>query len=157
MMEKLTLYGLGLWVLIMCYMPLRHFLIPGNVSWTEEGHQFSWHMKLRSKSGALELIATDPSTGERWTVDQSQYLTSRQRLKMQGRPDMIVLFSRFLVEALRKEGHRDVEIRAEARISLNSRERQLLIDPTVDLTKVSRSLEAAPWILPLETPLRARQ
>ncbi len=32
-------------------IPLRHFLYPGNVHWTEEGHRFSWHMKLRNKVG----------------------------------------------------------------------------------------------------------
>jgi vitamin K-dependent gamma-carboxylase len=112
---------LGLLAAFHVFMPLRHHLYPGNVSWTEEGHYFSWHMKLRSKGGALDLIAAIPDTGETWTVDQSRYLTSRQRIKMLGRPDMIVLFSHFLAEELRQEGHRDVEIRAEARISLNSR------------------------------------
>ncbi|MDX5442717.1 MAG: HTTM domain-containing protein, partial [Hymenobacteraceae bacterium] len=33
-------------------VPLRHFLYPGNVNWTEEGHKFAWHMMLRSKSGS---------------------------------------------------------------------------------------------------------
>ena len=67
---------------------------------------------------------------------------------------MIVLFSHYLKEELRKEGHPNVQIRAEANISLNARPPQLLIDPTVDLTTVNRSLLPYPWILPLETPLQ---
>ena len=31
------------------FLPLRHRLYPGNVSWTEEGHLYAWHMKLRGK------------------------------------------------------------------------------------------------------------
>ena len=66
---------------------------------------------------------------------------------------MIVLFSHYLEEELRKEGHRDIEIRAMANISLNGRPRQLLVDSTLDLTTVNRSLRPYPWILPLTTPL----
>ena len=132
------------------FMLLRHHLYPGNVNWTEEGHNWSWHMKLRSKRGSLKLTATDPETGESWTVRQRDYLTSRQRRKMRGRPDMIVLFTHYLETKYRLDGYEDVEIRAEARISLNGRPRQLLIDPTVDLTKVSRSLRHYSWIVPLE-------
>jgi hypothetical protein len=130
-------------------MPFRHQLYSGNVSWTEEGHYFSWHMKLRNKSGTLDLIATDPNTGESWTVDQRDFLTSRQRSKMEGHPDMIVQFCHYLEQIYRKKGHADVEIRAVAKISLNGREPQLLINPTVDLTRVKRSLFSASYILPL--------
>jgi hypothetical protein len=31
--------------------PLRHFYYPGDVVWNEEGHRYSWRMKLRDKSG----------------------------------------------------------------------------------------------------------
>jgi hypothetical protein len=36
-------------------------------------------------------------------------------------------------------------------VSLNGREPQLLIDPSVDLAAEERSLAPARWILPLET------
>ena len=44
-------------------MPLRHFLYPGDPSWTEEGHNLAWHMRLRSKSGTIALFASDPRSG----------------------------------------------------------------------------------------------
>lgn len=152
--KRLVMAGVVAFAAFHIFMPFRHHLYPGNVNWTEEGHNWSWHMKLRNKSGTLKLTATDPATGESWTIDQREYLSTRQRSKIRGRPDMIVLFSHYLEEELRKEGHRNVEIRAEANISLNGRPRELLIDPTVDLTKVNRSLMPYPWILPLKTPLR---
>ena len=144
---------LGIFVVYHVFMPLRHHLYSGTVHWTEEGHNWAWHMKLRDKRGSLKLIATDTATGESWTVDQRDYLTARQRRKMRTRPDLIVQFSHYLEKELRKRGRGDIEIRAEARLSLNARRRQLLIDPAVDLTQVKPSLRPSSWILPLETPL----
>ena len=40
---------LGLFVASNVLVPLRHFAYPGEVHWTEEGHRFAWHMKLRDK------------------------------------------------------------------------------------------------------------
>ncbi len=66
---------------------------------------------------------------------------------------MIVLFSHHLQNEFQLGGLDDVEIYATANVSLNGRPYQLLIDPEVDLTKVSRSLLPYSWILPLDTPL----
>lgn len=41
----------GLYFLIQLLLPLRHFLIEGNVAWTEEGYRLSWRMMTRDKSG----------------------------------------------------------------------------------------------------------
>ena len=155
--KRVVMALLALFAAFHFLMPLRHHLYHGNVSWTEEGHNFSWHMMLRTKRGTLSLAATDSATGESWLINQRDYLSSRQRSKMEGNPNMIVLFAYYLEEELREEGHQNVGIRARAHISLNGRPRQLLIDQTVDLTQVNRSLKSYPWILKLETPLPARE
>ena len=41
-------------------MPLRHWLYPGNPNWTEEGHRFAWHMKLRDKDATAVFELRDP-------------------------------------------------------------------------------------------------
>jgi vitamin K-dependent gamma-carboxylase len=130
-------------------LPLRHFLYPGPVSWTEEGHLFAWHMKLRDKDGWVRFVVTDPATGKTWMVDPQEHLSRRQANRMEGWPDMIHLFSLYLAEQYRQEGHSPVEVRAEAMASLNGREHQLLIDPTVDLAARARTLRPAEWIMPL--------
>lgn len=38
---------LAAWFSFQVLVPLRHLLYPGNVSWTEEGHRFAWHMLLQ--------------------------------------------------------------------------------------------------------------
>lgn len=148
--QRVIIWALAVYLWIQVLMPFRHWLYPGNVSWTEEGHNWAWHMKLRDKRGDLNIIVTDPSEQESWVVDLDDYLSSRQRRKMSTRPDMILLFSHYLEDELRSEGYGDVQVRAVAQIALNSREPQLMIDANVDLTEVDRSLMSASWILPLE-------
>ena len=90
-------WGLGLlwgtWLTVQVLLPLRHFLYPGNVSWTEEGHTFAWHMKLRSKTARASFTLTDTKTGEVRAVLPSELLTERQNRKMITRPDLIVQFA----------------------------------------------------------------
>ena len=146
-----TFILLGFWVIVQVLVPLRHFLIPGNVNWTEEGHDFSWHMMVREKEGEGTFIVSDPATGERWNVQLWDYLTLDQRREMLMRPDMIIQFVHYLAGRLRSAGHQEVEIRARISVSLNGRAPHLLIDPNVDLTKVPYPWWGhAPWILPLD-------
>lgn len=135
-------------------MPLRHFAYPGNVNWTEEGHNFSWHMKLRTKRGDALFTITHPQTGRTWAIDPREHLGPQQFMKMTTHPDMILQYSHYLAEQKRVEGYYDVEVRARVIASLNGRKPQLLIDPTVDLAKVDASLLPARWILPLTEPLQ---
>ncbi len=57
------------WFAVQCLVPLRHLLYLGNVSWTEEGHRFAWHMKLRDKQGRADFVAVDPTTGRETPID----------------------------------------------------------------------------------------
>ncbi len=136
------------------FFPLRHFLYPGDVAWTEEGHRFSWRMKLRSKRGWIRFLPSASNGTEQLVpVDGSKHLTPRQLRKMPVLPDMILQFCHFLAAELRHQGYDDVEIRVRALVSLNGREHRLLIDPDVDLASRERSLLPSDWILPLSEPL----
>ena len=134
-------------------IPLRHFLYPGNVSWTEEGHRFAWHMKLRDKTAYATFIATDPLTQITQSIDPIDYLTPMQVSKMSTRPDMILQFSHYLANEFRQQGHEQIEIRAIVKTSLNGRQPQLLIDPSVNLAQQPRTLTPSSWIFPLLEPL----
>jgi len=152
--RKLTVYGCGAWLAVQLLVPLRHFLYPGNVHWTEEGHRFSWHMKLRDKQPvSTRFFATNPETGHTWEIDQTEYLSSRQRAQVGTWPDMAQQFAGFVAEELERRGEGPVAVRVEARVSLNGRNPQLLIDPDVDLSSVPRTLLPAGWIEPLTEPL----
>lgn len=151
--QKLVVGLLAAYLAVQVFLPLRHYLYPGNVSWTEEGHNFAWHMKLRTKTGEAVFTVTHPQSGQAWTIKPDEYLKSHQVMKMITKPDLILQFAHYLAELKRREGYENVEVRARAMVSLNGREPQLLIDPNVDLTKEEVGLLPARWILPLTTPL----
>jgi hypothetical protein len=134
-------------------MPLRHFLYPGDVHWTEEGHRFAWHMKLRTKSGDAHFELASPSQNRQWTVDPLMDLSDSAYDKMATHPDMILQYAHRLADQKRRAGYADIEVRAKAMVSLNGRPPQPLIDSTVDLAKEPRTLRHAAWILPLRVPL----
>ncbi len=128
-------------------IPIRHFLYPGSVHWTEEGHNFSWHMKLRSKRTGATFLVTDVEAGKSVLVDPRGELTPWQLRKMGGTPDMILLYAHHLADRFRRKGHGPIEVRATAMVSLNGREPRLLVDPSVDLAAQRRSLAPASWIV----------
>ncbi|MDB6109616.1 MAG: hypothetical protein JWR69_1366 [Pedosphaera sp.] len=134
-----------------CLMPLRHFLYPGNVNWTEEGHYFSWHMKLRDKQARAEFLVTDPAQQKTWRVDPRQDLTRTQASIMARQPELIRQFAHFLAAEYGREGLAKVEVRAEVLASLNGRPAQLLVDPRVNLAAEPASLEHQRWIEPLQS------
>lgn len=154
--QKLMVGLLATYLSVQLLFPLRHYLYPGDVSWTEEGHQFAWHMKLRTKTGEAVFTVTHPRSGQTWTIKPEDYLESHQVMKMTTTPDLILHFGHFLAEEKRREGYDTVEVRASVMVSLNGRQPQLLIDPSVDLTKEQVSFLPARWIVPLTTPLASR-
>lgn len=155
--NNLLSYGLTVFVFWQLLFPFRHYLIPGNVNWTEEGHRFSWHMKLRTKSAKANFYVHDVNSDKQWKVDVSKYLTTRQEKKMIKRPDMIFQFAHYLDEVYKRRGYEDVIVRAKVGCKLNRRERQLMIDPNVDLSAIPKHVHPASWILPLTTPLESSE
>ena len=56
------------WFSFQILFPVRHLLYPGSPSWTEEGHRFSWQMKLRDKRARAVFMVRDPATDMRWEI-----------------------------------------------------------------------------------------
>ncbi len=150
--QKAIIVGLALWTMLMLLVPLRHFTIPGKVSWTEDGHKFSWHMKLRTKRarGAFDIISQDGSFQQ--TLMVGRILESWQIRKALARPPVIWQLAQKIKEDYAAAG-RDVKVFANIEASLNGRPYQQFTDPNVDLTIVPYPLWKTDWILPLTTPL----
>lgn len=149
--QQLTMVFAVLWTASQIFIPLRHVLYPGNVSWTEEGHRFAWQMKLRDKDGWVDFYVVDGDAPDNIIhVPPDQFLTAKQVRKMTGRPDMILQFAHFLADYWRKHfAMENPQVFASAFVSLNGRVPKLMIDPARDLAKVERSLWPADWIVPL--------
>jgi hypothetical protein len=155
--RALALAFAGLYLAVQVFLPLRHWLYEGDVQWTEEGHRFSWRMKLRSKDGSLKLLAHDPDTNRTLELDPENYITHAQALEAASKPDMILQLAHHVAEGLRRRGRPHIQVRAVALVSLNGRAAQLLVDPDVDLAAQPRSLRHASWITALTVPLSERR
>ena len=144
---------LSLWLVAQMLVPLRHLAAPGDVAWNEDGHRFSWRMKLRSKRGQATFVVVRDD-GTRQVVDPREHLTAQQVRTMACLPDLIWQYAQFLEAEYSEGGTRDVAVHVDARCSLNAREPQPLIDRLVDLTEVRRGDPVTGWVTPLSTPLR---
>jgi hypothetical protein len=127
-------------------LPLRHHLYPGDVAWTEEGHRFAWRMMLRAKTGHADFVLVDD--GAIIDVDVDRYLASWQQLAMGPRPDMLQQFAHYLADEHQQKTGRRPKVYANSAVSLNHRERKLLLAENVDLAATSRSLAPKDWIAP---------
>ncbi len=141
--------GVLAWGLCQTLLPLRHWLYPGDVAWTEEGHQYSWRMKLRSKRGEVKFrIVTGDGRVE--VINPRRELTARQYRKLSGQPELIRQYAWHLRERMARAGRPEAKVYADARCRLNYRPPQRLIDPTVDLSRQPPSWGHAAWITELE-------
>jgi len=153
--QKIIIASLLLWVSIQCLLPIRHFFINGNVHWTEEGHRYAWHMKLRTKSSKGFYVVKNKENGQEIIVTTKDLLTGTQKNKVGDRPYLIWQFCQIIKNAFKEKGY-DVAVYAHVQASLNGRKYQPLVDSTIDLTSVPRPIFPAKWILPLTTPLNGQ-
>jgi len=148
-LRRLGIAALGAFLAVQVLLPFRHLLYPGSVHWTEEGHRFSWHMKLRDKSTeALQLVARSRE-GRTMVIEPRSYVTDSQLDEMGTRPDMLQQLARHVADDLERRGVGPAAVHVRADVSLNGRPPQPLVDPRVDLASVPRDLRHASWIVPL--------
>ncbi len=141
---------LHVYILLQLIVPLRRFLYPGETSWTELGHRFSWSMMLRTKLvKSFDAFITNPNTGEQLHVDLSKHMSPKQVFHMQTRPDMILQYAHYIADVEEKKLGVRPKVSIKAVESLNLRQVQDLIDPNVDLAKEQDTLMAPRWIVPL--------
>lgn len=144
----------AVYLLVQCLVPLRHWCYAGDVNWTEEGHDFSWHMKLRDKEGVARFRILDRGTGTSIVLEEADLaneLTLKQIRDVSCKPELMAHYARHLREVYTAKGYRDPAVFAETLVSLNGRPYLPLVNPHVDLAAVEHSpWRAAAWIVPLD-------
>ena len=133
-------------------LPLRHYAYPGNVRWTEEGYYGAWRVMVTEKAGYAQYRITDPATGITWQADPRLVLTDWQAEQADVRPDLIHATAHLLARHYREQGRGEVEVRADVWVSMNGRPPRRMVDPTVDLAALPRTLAPAGWILAIGAP-----
>ncbi|MGE0868557.1 MAG: HTTM domain-containing protein [Kofleriaceae bacterium] len=153
--RRLVIATLGVYFAFHVAMPLRHWLYPGDVCWTEQGFRFAWNVMLMEKDGSVEFHVREPATGRRWEVAPTEYLTRYQAKMTATQPDMILQLAHIIADDFRARGVADPEVRVDAFASLNGRPAARLIDPAFDLARERDRLSAQPWIIPTwDQPMR---
>lgn len=132
--KRLLLYFFVPYFIFQLLFPLRHWLIEGDVLWTEEGHRLSWRMMLRNRSGYSKFYVVDHQTKEKKRYKLKRILTKKQIRGMQTKPDMIWQTAKKIKEDYEKQGKK-VSIYIDSKVSINKKPLQRLIDPNVDFAE----------------------
>jgi len=146
--DRILKFAIIVWFIIQISLPLRHWVIKDNVLWTEEGHRLSWRMMLRTKSGRSTFKVVEKGTTDTIMVQKNKYLSNKQRRIISTKPDVIWQFAQRLKQEYAREG-KDIQVFVEAKVSVNGRPYERLIDPQVDIANEQWNYFAHhDWILP---------
>jgi len=141
------------WLVFQTVFPLRHWWRDGEVAWNEDGHRYSWRMKLRSKRGIARFIVRNDQ-GQTWVVNPADHLNPRQRRKMPCIPDMVWQFAQYAGDIYVEQGFSGITVHADITCSLNGRDQARFVEPSVDLYTIGRYEPVTNWIVPLDKPLK---
>ncbi|NND15650.1 MAG: HTTM domain-containing protein [Eudoraea sp.] len=140
-----------LWItylIIQIALPVRHYFIPDDVLWTEEGHRLSWRMMLRTRSGTVHFEVENKETKGRTIANLADYLTAKQNNRIGAYPDFIWQFAQILKKEYKEKGI-DVAVYAKAKVKINTRTTEEFIDTRVDLANEPWDhFKHHHWILP---------
>ena len=132
--NQLITIGICVWLFIQFILPLRHWAIPGDVLWTEEGHRLSWRMMLRSKRGSNSFYIQEEGQKGKKRINLKDYLTKKQIKSMGGKPDMLWQFAQYLKKEYKADG-KNIAVFVKNSTKVNSQKRRKLIDFKTDLAK----------------------
>jgi hypothetical protein len=139
--------------IIQLLLPWRYLLYSDELFWTEEGYRFSWRVMLMEKAGYTNFKIVNPETGDKFYVNNADFLTSFQEKQMATQPDFILEYAHFLANKY-KRLDQEVEVYVESYVALNGRKSKPFIDPRVNLAAENESFKKKQWILPFEDEIK---
>ena len=131
-------------VALQLVIPFRHFLYPGDVAFTREGHYFSWRMKLNIRRVDIRL-AVHYEDGTQEQVNLWEWVTHPQSIRMRS-TDQLLQLARLIREHKEDETKMRAEVRGTVTAALNGREPSVLVSDDVDLSRQPRGVLPASWI-----------
>ncbi len=147
--KKVLLSAFVIWFVIQLTLPIRHWCIPGDVLWTEEGHKLSWRMMLRGKSGHTNfyIVDTDDTSRKRQLVNKNEYLSKKQIRMVSAKPDGMWQFAQYLKAEYAAQG-KNIAVFVDSKVSVNGKKYKKLIDSEVDLASVTWNyFTTNPWVI----------
>jgi vitamin K-dependent gamma-carboxylase len=134
------------WLVLQAIFPLRHYLYPGSVYWTDEGQRFSWAMMLTDRrSDVFWGIVHLPSKEQIVLIDFSKLLGPYYH-KIATNPELTLQLAHTVARRFGAAGE-DVQVHVYDLVSWNFRPPKLLIDPTANLVAKQYSIWPADWLI----------
>ena len=100
-------------------LPLRHFLYPGPVHWTEQGHPFAWHLMLRHKTSTARFRVR-LANGREEVADLSRIIAPAQH-NYADHPDNLLYVAQWRAADYRAQGRPVAAVFADSEVLLNGR------------------------------------
>lgn len=136
-------------LLLQIYLPLRHYLIPGEVEWTAEGARLAWRANTVHRTGQIEFKVELPPQYPPVKENLNETLPSHQAAMLAVQPDFIWQYVQRLKEKYQQKGYDSIRVYAiKSKISLNGGAFLPYISATTNLAKQKWSYFGhQPWIL----------
>lgn len=136
---KIKSVFLSFFLIFQLVFPFRSLAVGNDFSWHRQGYNFSWRMMLNNyKSTNFQYYVKIQNKNIEYYVDFQKLLTFRQYYHAYHEPFMIWQ----LAQKLKKDGQKKysshkVEVYCESVVTLNNREEKQLINPNIDLGRVT--------------------
>lgn len=123
--------------LIQLLLPLRSFIVPGNVAWHRQGYDFSWRMMLNNyEVSYFQFKVEMPELNDSYFVDFSKLVTYRQFYHAYHDPYMIhTMAQKLKLDAQRKYRTENIKVFCNSNVKLNQHDFKQLVHPEIDLGK----------------------
>ena len=120
--------------IIQIALPIRHWFIPHDVLWTEEGHRLSWRMMLRMRQGFTQFRIIDKETKALIPYDHTAKLSQKQLNYISAYPDGIWQMAQIIKKEFAAK-NQDVMIYVDSKVAINGGAFHSFIDPNIDLAE----------------------
>lgn len=153
-MARIGFLAALIYVIVQLLLPIRPWIYPGDANWNERGHRFAWRMMLRHKIALTHFLIHDDTNNDFLFVPSTLVLTPYQSDRADHHPELVRQTAVHLSRLAAELGATENRVQALALVSLNGRQPKPLVDPTVDLSRVTRHWWADDWEIADAGPFR---
>jgi hypothetical protein len=131
---------LGTLLVLQLLLPFRHWLYPGHVNWTGEGHYFAWRMMLVQSTITAQVTYRVRPVEPFQYVNLNDWMNPDQQQQMKRKPDQYILLAHRVAASV-QEAHPGTqpEVRLLLNKSVNGRRYQLVLPDTLNAATVPYS------------------
>lgn len=148
----------GFYLFIQLILPLRHFIISGDVFWTGEGYMMGWNMIDSLKRNSISFIVSDHNNKLRYELAAEDHLTARQRGTLARFPEFAPQAARHIASKATLWNIEHPEVAVVIEVSKNGRPFLPVTYADLNLTESrSKVLQHDKWIIATEQAAKTQK